>query len=156
MDKLKIDTKHKPEWIEKVIHHMIHHFSEHLTLDDLANAVGMSKYNMCRQFSRYQGMPPLKWLWRFRALLASELLKLPLKWDIQEVAYACGFTSCAHFSRIFRESFGSTPSRYRVKMSPAVAVSHSESESSVKSMDREFNFRSLAQGVARVACDNPI
>ncbi|MFC0577077.1 helix-turn-helix domain-containing protein [Paraburkholderia solisilvae] len=35
---------------------------------------------------------------------------------IQEVAYQCGFTSAAHFSRAFRERFGLSPREYAASL----------------------------------------
>ena len=32
--------------------------------------------------------------------------------SIQQIAYAVGFKSVSHFSRSFREQFGTPPSRY--------------------------------------------
>ena len=113
---LRLSRRGKPAWVEEVIAYMIENYAEDLTLEDLANAVSVSKFNFCRQFHRYQGMPPLRWLWRFRASLAGELLRLPHEQDIKDVAYTCGFSSGAHFSRIFREVFGTTPTRYRTQM----------------------------------------
>ncbi|MCX6123421.1 MAG: helix-turn-helix transcriptional regulator [Proteobacteria bacterium] len=103
-----------PLWVHETIQYMIDHFSDDITLDELANSVGLSKFNFCRQFHRYKGIPPLKWVKRFRAVMAGELLKLPLTWTIEDVALSTGFRSSAHFSRCFKETFGCSPSKFRM------------------------------------------
>ena len=103
-----------PSWVQETIQYMIDHFSDDITLDELANSVGLSKFNFCRQFHRYKGIPPLKWVKRFRSVMAGELLKLPLTWTIEDVALSTGFRSSAHFSRSFKETFGCSPSQFRM------------------------------------------
>jgi AraC-like DNA-binding protein len=105
--------KRAPVWIHEAIQYMVSNFEDDIRLDDLANAIGMSKFNFCRMFQKHQGLPPLKWLRKFRTLLAGELLKRNLPWSIAEICYATGFNTSAHFSRIFRETFGVSPSDFR-------------------------------------------
>ena len=102
-----------PEWAPRVIEHVLANFSEDIDLDELAMVASISKYNFCRQFHKYYGLPPLKWVWRFRAVLAAELFKLPLDWTVSDISYIVGFTSPAHFSRAFKEVFGASPTKYR-------------------------------------------
>ncbi|MCX6118089.1 MAG: AraC family transcriptional regulator [Proteobacteria bacterium] len=108
-----LSSKEYPQWLERAVHYMIENITEELTLDDLANAAEISKFNFCRQFHRHLGLPPLKWLWRFRVHLASELLNRPLYWSVQDIAFAVGFSSSSHFSRVFREYFNTSPTEYR-------------------------------------------
>ena len=100
-------------WLVTSFYYMTRHVSEKISLDDLAMGAGVSKFHLCREFSEAMRMPPFQWLWRFRLLLARELLKLPLCWDIQQIAYRCGFVSAAHFSRAFKRAYGITPGKYR-------------------------------------------
>jgi transcriptional regulator GlxA family with amidase domain len=112
------ETAIRPQWIDDAIDYMMENFSEDLSLDDLANSAGLSKFNFCRQFHRHTGAPPLKWLRKFRLAMAGEILRQPVGWNIEEVAFAVGFNNCAHFSRLFREAFAVTPSEYRNKLEP--------------------------------------
>ncbi len=46
-------------------------------------------------------------------VLAAELLRSYIKWDIQQIGFKCGFSSSAHFSRAFKRVYGVTPGVYR-------------------------------------------
>ena len=102
-----------PQWSERVMSFILDQFGNDICLDDLATVAELSKFNFCRQFHRHYGLPPLKWVWRFRAVLAGELLKLSIPWSIADIVYTVGFTSPAHFSRAFRDEYGVTPTQYR-------------------------------------------
>lgn len=103
--------------LSAVLDYITDHYADEISLDDLARASGISKFNLCRQFARIQGITPMRWLWIFRAQLSAELLASPVSWSIQEVAYSCGFSCPAHFTRAFKEIFGLTPSDYRKRES---------------------------------------
>src|SRR5690606_33695587 len=74
---------------------------------------GMTRFNFCRRFQKECGITPMRWLWTFRTLLAGEFIRLDPRWSLTDVAFACGFTSSAHFSRSFKQTFGKTPSQFR-------------------------------------------
>jgi AraC-like DNA-binding protein len=46
-------------------------------------------------------------------MLAKELIVLDPTWSLTDVAFACGFTSSAHFSRTYKQMFGERPSEFR-------------------------------------------
>lgn len=100
-------------WLMTSFHYMTRHVSETFSLEDLAEGIGMSKFHLCREFRTTMRMPPFQWLWRFRLLIARELLRMPIRWDVQQIAFRCGYTSAAHFSRAFKRAYGVTPGRYR-------------------------------------------
>lgn len=100
-------------WLVTSFYFMTRHVSDKFSLEDLATGTGVSKFHLCREFRISMRMPPFQWLWRFRLLIARELLRMPLCWDVQQIAFRCGFTSAAHFSRSFKRAYGITPGRYR-------------------------------------------
>jgi AraC family transcriptional regulator len=88
------------------------HLAETLTLDDLASAVGMTKYHFVRKFRGLTGLPPMAYLRRMRVSAAETLLlntALPLK----AIAPQVGFSDEYHLSRVFRNENGLSPSQYR-------------------------------------------
>jgi AraC-like DNA-binding protein len=97
----------------KVIPYVLENFAEEISLDDLAQVAGMSRFNFCRKFHRECGLTPMRWLWQFRTLLAAEFITLDPRWSLTDVAFSCGFTSSAHFSRSFRATFQKSPSTFR-------------------------------------------
>ena len=58
---------------------------------------------------------PAKFLWQQRLAFAADRLRDQRYRDlsITEVAFACGFSDSAHFSRSFRAAFGASPRKYR-------------------------------------------
>ena len=102
-----------PRIARKVILFILENFSEDIALDDLAQQAGMSKFNFCRRFQIDCGITPMRWLWDFRTLLAAEFINQDPNWSLTDVAFSCGFTSSAHFSRAFKKVHGKSPSQYR-------------------------------------------
>lgn len=99
--------------VSSIISYVLVNFAEEMTLDDLATAATMSKFNLCRRFQQECGITPMRWLWSFRTLLAAEFIALDPFWSLTDVAFSCGFTSSAHFSRSFRQVFKMSPSAFR-------------------------------------------
>jgi transcriptional regulator GlxA family with amidase domain len=102
-----------PAIAEKVIGFVLENFAERISLEDLAKQVGLTRYNFCRRFQKECGITPMRWLWSFRTMLAKELIVLDPTWSLTDVAFACGFTSSAHFSRTYKQMFGERPSEFR-------------------------------------------
>ncbi len=137
-----------------VIDFVLERFADELTLDDLAGAVGMSRFHFCRSFQRAVGAPPVKWLWTLRTLLAAEFIDLDPKWSLTDVAFACGFTSSAHFSRAFKSMHGISPSafRRRAQALQAARAGSGGSKSSLNGYDRLYGDGDMARRVAFKAC----
>lgn len=102
--------------VERVVTYVLSNFAEEINLDDLAREAGMSRFNFCRRFHKECGVPPMRWLWNFRTILAAEFISLDPRWSLTNVAFSCGFSSSAHFSRSFKSMFAKSPSRYRREM----------------------------------------
>jgi AraC-like DNA-binding protein len=102
-----------PRVAEKVVAYVLENFAEEIELDDLASEAGLSRFNFCRKFQRECGVSPMRWLWNFRTLLAAEFMTLDPRWSLTDVAFSCGFTSSAHFSRSFKAMFKVSPSAFR-------------------------------------------
>jgi AraC family transcriptional regulator, glycine betaine-responsive activator len=85
---------------------------EPLSLDEIAQLVGVSRRQIERLFKRYVGEVPTKYYLDMRLRRARGLL-LQTSMSIMEVAVACGFQSPPHFSKCYRDLFGHTPSAER-------------------------------------------
>lgn len=114
-----IKMKHEneiPVGIHRVLVHMIENFSEGMNLDELSEVAQVSKFNLCRSFRRRYGVPPMRWLWVFRVLLAAEFIKIAPEWSLTDIAFTCGFSSSAHFSRNFSAVMKRPPSSFRRRL----------------------------------------
>jgi transcriptional regulator GlxA family with amidase domain len=87
---------------------------EPLSLDEVAQLVGVSRRQIERLFKRYVGQVPAKYYLDVRLQQARRLL-LQSSMSVMEVAVACGFQSPPHFSKCYRGKFGHTPSAERNK-----------------------------------------
>lgn len=90
------------------------HFELPLTIRDLADRVSMDVFAFSRAFKARTGRSPYQYLLQLRVERALHLL---LNTDISliETAYACGFSSQAHFTTVFRRVIGITPGAVRAK-----------------------------------------
>ena len=83
-----------------------------LTLDEVAEHVGMSRYTLCHYYKTHCGCSVMEQLRNIRIAKAKRLLnQLPLR--AEEVGRMCGFDSASYFCKIFREETGYTPLEYR-------------------------------------------
>lgn len=87
-------------------------YAAELTLADLAEAAGLSRFALIRAFSEETGLTPHRYLQAVRANRARDLLAADV--DPAEAAARAGFSDQAHMTRVFKSFYGVTPGRYRV------------------------------------------
>ena len=88
------------------------HFREDLSLDDVADFSGFSRYYFSRSFKKQTGYSFKDYLIQKRLQVAMDLL-IRSNTPMREVAMESGFGSVATFNRVFRERKGCTPTQYR-------------------------------------------
>ncbi len=88
------------------------HCSEELSLEDVADRCGFSKYHFSRLFKQYANVSFYKYLNQKRIAKAEKLLIDP-NMSVTEVSLACGFSSLSSFIRMFKIIKNCTPSQYR-------------------------------------------
>lgn len=84
------------------------------TLAQLANLVGLSRFQLVRRFTRSFGMSPYAWLMQLRAERARSLIRSGHA--LAETAHECGFSDQSHMTRSFTRQFGFTPGAWRRAM----------------------------------------
>ncbi|MEO0561159.1 MAG: helix-turn-helix transcriptional regulator [Chloroflexota bacterium] len=89
------------------------YLGESLTLDDLANVAGCSRFHFARLFKASAGEPPLAYVTRQRVERAQRLMFDHPEWSLAAVALACGFSDQSHLNRHFKRIVGVTPGQYR-------------------------------------------
>ncbi|MBK3423861.1 helix-turn-helix transcriptional regulator, partial [Methylobacterium ajmalii] len=96
--------------------------AEALSLDDLAEAAGLSPFHFAKMFKASFGVPPHRYVTERRIARAKDLLGKGLPGEdfsaagresLAEVALACGFASQSHFTRRFKQATGFTPAAWR-------------------------------------------
>jgi AraC-like DNA-binding protein len=84
-------------------------------LAELARHVGVNRTHLCKQFKQETGLTLGAYRSRERIEKAKVLL-LDHHRQVCEAAFAAGFGSITHFSRVFRRVVGCTPSAYRLSL----------------------------------------
>ncbi|MGK9236553.1 AraC family transcriptional regulator [Inquilinus limosus] len=85
-----------------------------ITLNEMAEAVGMSRFHFAKSFKIAAGTSPYRFLIERRLEKASDLL-LETDDPIASVAQAVGFNSQSRFTQAFARDMGVTPARYRAR-----------------------------------------
>lgn len=88
------------------------HLAEPLSVTDLAQQAGMSRYHFSRLFAAHTGLPPASWLTEQRIKEAARLLR-GTSLSLKEIAAHCGFPNPNYLSRVFRGQTGMPPATYR-------------------------------------------
>jgi AraC-like DNA-binding protein len=78
---------------------------------ELEAVTGLSRYDLARQFRAAIGTSP----YRYSLMRRLDVARAELRCNrsLADVALAAGFADQAHFSRMFRSTFGMPPARYR-------------------------------------------
>ncbi len=83
-----------------------------LSLDEMAQAVGLSTAHFARMFRKSTGETPHQFVLRQRLERAKAMLRAPGA-RVLDVAVACGFKTQQHFAQVFRDVCGISPTGYR-------------------------------------------
>ena len=97
--------------VEAVRGYLADHLAEKVSLDELAQAAGLSRYHLLRVFQAATGLPPHAYQNQLRVDLGRRLLAQGM--PVSQAALETGFTDQSHFTRVFRQYTGATPGQYR-------------------------------------------
>jgi AraC-like DNA-binding protein len=98
--------------ITEIQNYIALHFREHIALDDMARKHFMSKYYLSRKFKEITGYGFKHYLIHYRINEAQQLLQYTNK-PVAEISGAVGYENPEHFIRIFHETQGISPLKYR-------------------------------------------
>jgi len=99
--------------IMKVIDYIEDNLDGTLSLDEVADKVGYSKFHLNRLFSESVGFTIYKYIQTRRLTVAAEKL-VNTKKPIIEIAYESNYDSQQSFTLAFRQLYLCTPQRYRI------------------------------------------
>jgi AraC-like DNA-binding protein len=100
------------ELVEAVRRRLADDFDRQVSLDELSEATGVSKYHLARTFHEKTGYP----IHHYQTLLRLEAALVGLwhgEQDLTRLALTLGFSSHSHFTSVFRRLLGATPSAVR-------------------------------------------
>lgn len=98
--------------LKNVLSYLDEHFTEAISLDDLAKKFYISKYYLSREFKKEYGTTIIQYILTKKITNAKELLRYSDA-SIEEIALLCGIDDASYFNKIFRRMEGCTASEYR-------------------------------------------
>lgn len=97
--------------VQIILEHIHSHYSENLTLDELAGTISVSKSEALRCFKNIVGQSPIKYLKNYRLKAAAYMIK-NTSYSIGTICERCGFSDNSYFSKSFKEMYRCTPREY--------------------------------------------
>ncbi len=91
------------------------YYKNELTLDLIADNIGISKYYMCKEFHKKYGISPGKYLREIRISNACRLLTTNDNYTLQQIAQSVGYSNDNYFGKVFKAEKGISPAKYKKK-----------------------------------------
>ena len=91
---------------------LTNHTNQDLTTEQLARTYGTSTGWFIKEFSKYTGCTPKKYINEVRLNHAKELLS-STNYNISKISTVCGFENPLYFSRYFQKNYHMAPTKYR-------------------------------------------
>jgi AraC family transcriptional regulator len=98
--------------IDRVIDYLRGHLDRQVKLEELAKVACFSEFHFHRIFSAVSGETLNSFTNRLRLEKAARLLRYSDR-NLTDIAFDCGFSSSATFSRAFRSGYDTSPSQFR-------------------------------------------
>jgi AraC family transcriptional regulator len=100
-------------WQQKLVTQMMRErIFEGISINEMAEACGLSAGALARGFKKSIGMSPHQWLLSRRVDMALELMADP-DISLADIAFNAGFSDQSHFSRVFTQKMGVAPGAWR-------------------------------------------
>jgi AraC-like DNA-binding protein len=101
--------------LERATAFLEHNLHRPVSLSEVARQVHVSPETLGRLFRGQYRVSPIQYLTGLRMARARELLQAR-RYNISEVARACGYASLQYFSRAFRREYGAPPRVFRDRL----------------------------------------
>ena len=109
---LRVEEESKTTTIDKITQYLNLHFTENVSLNDIARTVHISKSFLTKYFKQKMGITIIQYVHNMRIQTAKRLLITTDK-TIAEIAFDSGFESPKYFFRIFKGKENVSPYQYR-------------------------------------------
>ena len=105
------ETDRTSDRINKVKEFSLENYASSITIDMIANHVGMNRSSFCTFFKKATGQTYITYLNKLRVDRACSLLR-DGKLSITDVCYMVGFNDVPYFNRCFKNNRGMSPKEY--------------------------------------------
>ncbi|MED1778095.1 AraC family transcriptional regulator [Bacillus subtilis] len=96
--------------VKMVCEFLEEHYAENVTLNDLSELTGWSKYHLLRSFTKQKGITPNSYMETIRINQAKKLLEQGVR--PIDAAFQTGFSDQSHMTKFFKRQVGLTPKQY--------------------------------------------
>ncbi len=96
----------------KMLAFIYEHFSEKITLEQIASSGHISRSKCCKMFLQYLSFSPIGFLTDYRLRESCRLL-IETDRPLSRIAQSCGFSEQSYYNRMFKRKYGCTPKTYR-------------------------------------------
>lgn len=97
------------KYVKTALEYLGDHYTEGVSLDDVADICGITKYHMAREFKRHTGQTVCTYINTLRCKKAEMCISRGM--TVTEAARECGFDSPSYFSKTYKTLMGHSPSR---------------------------------------------
>jgi AraC-like DNA-binding protein len=97
--------------MEQVMHYALDNFTRDISLDEVATLAHLTKEAFCRFFKQHTRKTFIQFLQEVRLNHALQLIKHEKK-TVSEAAFASGFNNLSYFNRLFKRTYGHSPSTF--------------------------------------------
>lgn len=87
-------------------------YKEHITLDDIAASVNVSRTYCNKLFNKFSGQTPMENLLRFRLEKVADYL-MTSDMSMSDIAYETGFSGASYMAENFKKIYGMSPREYK-------------------------------------------
>lgn len=98
--------------IKESIKYIGKHFKEDISVSDIAEYVGFSRFYFSRKFTGAVGCSAKEYIQKIRCKEAERLLRTK-KYTVSEVSAECGFSDVSYFTKTFKKVLGYLPSKVK-------------------------------------------
>ncbi len=110
------ERKSEKDRLCDVYRYVNENFRSDIQLKDVASLTNLTPQSFCRLFKKRNKIHFVEYLNQVRISNACRLL-LDSDWTISEIAYNCGYKTISNFNKLFKETTGHSPKKYREQAS---------------------------------------
>lgn len=107
-------TSENRRHIKSALEYITDHYSEKISISEMAQLAGFSENYFMSLFRQYVGMSCIQYVNHYRIQKAAHALEETTK-SVSEIAMIHGFDNISYFNLQFRRTFGMTPREFRSK-----------------------------------------
>lgn len=105
--------KDKNTILKNIIDFIEEYYTEDISLNRMEDAIGISKYTLCRLFKEQYGTTIFNYIIKFRLQKSKQLLSSGQSSTIKAIAHQVGFNDVSYFNMQFKKHEKITPAEFR-------------------------------------------